>query len=337
MRAAVVEKFGAPLVIKNVPVPTPGKDEVLIKVHACGVCHTDLHAADGDWPVKPILPLIPGHEGVGEVVAVGSGVERLKVGDRVGVPWLHSACGYCEHCLGGWETLCHSQQNTGYSVHGAYAEYTVAPANYVGVLPDALSYVEAAPILCAGVTTYKGLKETGTRPGQWCVVFGAGGLGHVGLQYAKAMGFNTIAIDISDQALALAKELGADMTINAAKQDPGQVVWKEVGGAHGCLVTAVAPKAFQQAVSTVRRGGTVALVGLPPSTFPLDIFNVVLNRITVRGSIVGTRLDLQECLDIAARGKIRARIETQPLDNINAIFEKMKKGKLEGRVVLSPL
>jgi propanol-preferring alcohol dehydrogenase len=337
MRAAVVHKFGEPLKIVTVPTPQPGKGEVLIKVHACGVCHTDLHAVNGDWPAKPKLPFIPGHEGVGEVVAVDPSVERLKVGDRVGVPWLHSACGYCQHCLAGWETLCHSQQNTGYSVNGAYAEYTVAPANYVAVLPEGLSYEEAAPILCAGVTTYKGLKETEARPGQWCVLFGMGGLGHVGLQYAKVMGLNTIAVDISDQALELAKTLGADIVINAAQQDPGKVIWKEVGGAHGCLVTAVSPKAFQQALSTVRRGGTVALVGMPPSTFPLDIIGMVLNRITVRGSIVGTRLDLQECLDIAAKGKVKAHIQKKPLDDINDVLDRMKKGQLEGRIVLSLL
>ena len=167
-------------------------------------CHTDLHAAEGDWPVKPNPPFIPGHEGVGHVVAVGAGVIHVREGDRVGIPWLYSACGCCEHCLGGWETLCETQQNTGYSVNGGFAEYALADANYVGHLPDNIGFVEIAPILCAGVTVYKGLKVTDTKPGDWVVVSGVGGLGHMAVQYAKAMGLNVAAVDVDDGKLALA-------------------------------------------------------------------------------------------------------------------------------------
>ena len=334
MQAAVVRQFGGPLSIEEVAVPSPGLGEVLVKIEACGVCHTDLHAVDGDWPVKPTLPFIPGHEGVGHVVAIGPGVSHLKEGDRVGIPWLYSACGHCEHCLGGWETLCETQQNSGYSVNGGFAEYALAAADYVGRLPDKVGFIEIAPVLCAGVTVYKGLKVTETRPGQWVVISGIGGLGHMAVEYAKAMGLNVVAVDIDDGKLALARRLGADFTINAKEVDPVAAIKKEIGGAHGALVTAVSPSAFGQAMNMVRRGGTVALNGLPPGNFDLSIFDMVLNGITVRGSIVGTRLDLQESLDFAAEGKVKATVVTDRLENINQVFERMHKGQIEGRVVL---
>jgi propanol-preferring alcohol dehydrogenase len=334
MKAAVVHEFGKPLAIEEVEVPRPGAGEVLVKIRASGVCHTDLHAAEGDWPVKPKPPFIPGHEGVGHVVAVGAGVRHVKEGDRVGIPWLHTACGHCEYCLAGWETLCEQQQNTGYSVNGGFAEYALADADYVGHLPSSVGFVEIAPVLCAGVTVYKGLKVTDTRPGNWVVISGIGGLGHMAVQYAKAMGLNVAAVDVDDAKLDLARRLGATVTVNARTNDPVAYLKKEIGGAHGVLVTAVSPKAFEQAVGMVRRGGTVSLNGLPPGQFPLDIFGMVLNGITVRGSIVGTRLDLQESLDFAAQGKVRATVSTDRLENINDVFARMRKGGIEGRVVL---
>ncbi|WP_269789565.1 alcohol dehydrogenase AdhP [Stenotrophomonas sp. Iso1] len=334
MKAAVVREFGKPLVIEEVVVPRPAAGDILVKIEACGVCHTDLHAVEGDWPVKPNPPFIPGHEGVGHVVAVGAGVTHIKEGDRVGIPWLYSACGYCEHCLGGWETLCEAQQNSGYSVNGGFAEYALANANYVGHLPKEVGFVEIAPILCAGVTVYKGLKVTDTKPGDWVVISGIGGLGHMAVQYAKAMGLNVAAVDIDDSKLELAKRLGATVTVNARNTDPAAFLKREIGGAHGALVTAVSPKAFEQALGMVRRGGTVSLNGLPPGDFPLDIFGMVLNGITVRGSIVGTRLDLQESLQFAAEGKVAATVSTDKLENINDVFTRMHAGQIEGRVVL---
>ena len=336
MKAAVVRAFGQPLVIEEVPVPRPGAGDVLVKIEACGVCHTDLHAAEGDWPVKPNPPFIPGHEGVGHVVAVGAGVDHVKEGDRVGIPWLYSACGYCEHCLGGWETLCESQQNTGYSVNGGFAEYALGNADYVGHLPANVGFVEIAPVLCAGVTVYKGLKVTDTKPGDWVVISGIGGLGHMAVQYAKAMGMNVAAVDIDDDKLALARQLGATVTVNAATDpDPAAAIKRQTdGGAQGVLVTAVGRKAFEQAIGMVARGGTVALNGLPPGDFPLDIFGMVLNGITVRGSIVGTRLDLQESLDFAGEGKVKATVHRAKLEDINDIFGQMHKGQIEGRMVL---
>lgn len=335
MKAAVVRKFGQPLSIEEVPVPTPGAGQVLVEIVASGVCHTDLHAANGDWPVKPTLPFIPGHEGAGRVVALGAGVTTLREGDRVGVPWLHSACGACDPCITGWETLCPSQQNTGYSVNGGFAEYVVAPAAYVGRIPDEIGFADAAPILCAGVTTYKGLKETETRPGQWVVISGIGGLGHVAVQYAKAMGMHVVAVDVGADKLALARSLGADLAVDARSADPAAEVQRLTGGAHGALVTAVSPGAFRQAIGMLRSGGTCVFVGLPPGEFPTPIFDVVLKRLTLRGSIVGTRMDLKEALAIAADGAVKPTISLQPLDEINAIFSRMREGTINGRIVLS--
>ena len=298
MKAAVVRKLGAPLTIDEVPVPEPSEGMVQVAVQASGVCHTDLHAAEGDWPVKPAPPFIPGHEGVGFVSIVGKGVKGVKEGDRVGVPWLYTTCGHCRHCLGGWETLCTQQLNTGYSVNGGFAEYVVADPSYIGLLPADLPFAEVAPVLCAGVTVYKGLKVTDTKPGDWVVISGIGGLGHMAVQYAKAMGLNVAAVDIDDGKLELARRLGASVTVNAATEtNPVAAIIKATdGGAQGVLVTAVSPKAFEQAAGMVARGGTMSLTGLPPGNFPLSIFNMVLNGVTVRGSIVGTRLDLREAL-----------------------------------------
>src|SRR5215475_6394418 len=335
MRAAVVEKFREPLVMRDFLVPTPGPGQVLVEIIASGVCHTDLHAADGDWPVKPSLPMTPGHEGAGIVVALGRGVTHLKEGDRVGIAWLHSACGHCDFCLSGWETLCLEQKNSGYSVNGTFAQYGLAQTEYVGRIPKNLPFVDAAPILCAGVTTYKALKETNTRPGEWVVISGAGGgLGHVAIQYAKAMGLHVAAVDLGPEKAALAQRLGAEIAIDAKTQDPSVEIQKQIGGAQGVLVTAVSTIAFKQAISMLRRGGICVLNGLPPGEFPVSIFNLVLNGHTIRGSIVGTRLDLEEALAFAAQGKVKATIETLPLDSINDVFERLKNGKVNGRVCL---
>src|SRR5262249_34639537 len=301
----------------EVDIPTPGPGEILVKVAATGVCHTDLHALDGDWPVKPRPPFIPGHEGVGYVAAVGSGVTYVKEGDRVGVPWLYTACGRCRHCLAGWETLCNEQKNTGYSVNGSFAEYVRADPNYVGHLPAKVDFLEVAPVLCAGVTVYKGLKVTDTKPGDWVVISGIGGLGPMAVQDAPAEGPTVPPLDVDDAKLALASRLGAALTVNARTTDPVAFVKSAIRGAQGVLVTAVSPKAFEQALKMAGRGGTVSLVGLPPGDFSLSIFDTVLNGITVRGSIVGTRLDLQEALEFANEGKGKATVGVEELANIN--------------------
>src|SRR5690349_23722409 len=220
MKAAVVKEFKRPLAIEDRPIPEPSDGQILVKIEASGLCHTDMHAANGDWPVKPTLPFVPGHEGVGTVQRVGRGVTRVAEGDRVAIPWLGWACGECEYCMTGWETLCERQQNSGYSIDGGWAEYALASASYVGKVPDGIDPFEAAPLTCAGVTTYKAVKVSGARPSDLVAIFGVGGLGHLALQYALIAGATVVAVDVTDDKLQLAKELGAEFVVNAAQEDP---------------------------------------------------------------------------------------------------------------------
>ena len=336
MRAAVVNSFTEPLAITDIDIPTPTGFEALVKVEYSGVCHTDLHAAHGDWPVKPTPPFVPGHEGIGTVVAVGENVTRIKVGDLVGNAWLWSACGECEYCETGWETLCPNQKNGGYSINGSFGEYMLVDSRYCPIIPDGVDPAAAGPILCAGVTVYKGIKVTDTKPGDWLLVSGVGGLGHMAVDYAIAMGLRVAAIDIADDKLELARKHGAEVTVNALTSDDpvAELVAATGGGCHGALVTAVNASAFPQAVGALRRGGTVSLVGLPPEEFGLDIFSTVLFGLTVRGSIVGTRRDMAEALDFFARGKVNPTYALRPLDDINDIFTEMEEGRIDGRVVM---
>jgi len=343
MQAAVVEQFGKPLALREWDIPTPAAGQILVKTEACGVCHTDLHAAQGDWPLKPHLPFIPGHEAIGLVAKVGSGVTIVKEGDRVGVPWLYSACGHCEHCLAAWETVCPEAQFGGYTRNGGFAEYVLADPNYVAHIPAGLPAAQAAPLICAGITTYKGIKETDAKPGEWIAISGIGGLGHLAVQYAKAMGLLVCAIDIDEGKLAHAKRLGADVVINAKingkATDPAAELKKQTGGgAHGVLITAPSLTAFHQGIAMTRKRGTCVLVGLPPGEFPVPLFDVVANCITIRGSFVGTRRDMAEALAFAAGGagggKVKADIELQPLSSINQIFDRLAHGDVPSRVVL---
>ncbi len=334
MRAAVVHQAGGPLTIDEVPIPRPGHNQALVKVQTSGVCHTDLHAVHGDWPVKPTLPFIPGHEGYGEVVELGDRVQSLRVGDKVGNAWLWSACGECRFCRTGWETLCEKQTNGGYSVNGSFAEYMLVDATYAARIPDGADPVSVAPVLCAGVTVYKGLRVTQARPGQWVAVSGIGGLGHIAVQYARAMGLRVLAIDVDETKLALARKHGAELTVNAREDDPVQVAQDTLGGVDGVLVTAVHPAAFGQAIGLARRGGTIVFNGLPPGEFPASIFDVVLKGLTIRGSIVGTRQDLAEALAFYAAGTIHPTVSAEPLENVNDILDRMARGKIDGRAVL---
>lgn len=335
MQAAVVTAFGKPLALQEWDIPTPGPGQILVKTEACGVCHTDLHAANGDWPLKPTPPFIPGHEAIGIVVGMGAGVTIVKEGDRVGVPWLYSACGHCEYCLSAWETVCGEAEFGGYTRNGGFAEYVLADPNYVAHIPKGLGSKEAAPLICAGITTYKGIKETEAKPGEWVAISGCGGLGHLAIQYAKAMGLMVCGVDIEDGKLEHATRLGADLVINASTSDPAEILKaKTGGGAHGVLITAPSLPAFKQGVEMTRKRGTCVLVGLPPGAFPLDIFGLVANCVTVRGSFVGTREDMAECLDFATKGKVNADIELQPLSAINKIFERLGHGDVPSRVVL---
>lgn len=333
--AAIVEEFGPELTIGTLDLPEPGPHQALVKNLASGVCHTDLHAAEGDWPVKPKPPFVPGHEGVGEVVKLGPGDHDVKVGDMVGNVWLWSACGTCEHCRTGWETLCNSAEYGGYTVDGSFGEYMLVDTRYCARIPEGADPVEVAPILCAGVTVYKGLKVTDTRPGQFVVISGVGGLGHIAVQYAVAMGLRVIAVDIAPEKLELAKKHGAEFVVNAADTDPAAAINEYTkGGAHGVLVTAVHPKAFGQAIDMTRKGGTIVFNGLPPGDFPAPIFDIVFKALTIRGSLVGTRQDLEEALDFYARGLIKPTVTECKLGDVNSVFEDMRRGAIDGRMAI---
>jgi propanol-preferring alcohol dehydrogenase len=333
VKAAVVNAFHQPLTIEDRPIPEPGAGQVVVKIEASGLCHTDIHAANGDWPVKPSPPFVPGHEGVGTVTRVGAGVARLREGDRVAIPWLGWACGECEYCTSGWETLCEKQLNSGYGVDGGWAEYAVASAAYVGRVPAAIDPFEAAPLTCAGVTTYKAVKVSGARSSDLVAIFGVGGLGHLALQYALIAGAQVVAVDLFDEKLALARELGAAYTVNARDEDPAAAI-KALGGADAAISLAVSPKAFEQAYGSLRRGGTLVFVGLPADNFiQLPIFETVLNGTQVRGSIVGTRVDLQEVFELHAAGKTEVVYEKRQLDQVNEAIKEVESGQVKARLV----
>jgi alcohol dehydrogenase, propanol-preferring len=336
MRAVVVRGFGVPPHVEEVRKPEAGPEEVLVKIEASGLCHTDIHAAHGDWPVKPTLPFTPGHEGVGVVENLGFGVTDVEIGDRVAIPWLGYSCGTCDYCVSGWETLCESQQNTGYSIDGGFAEYAKASGRHVVKVPDGVDPFDAAPLTCAGVTTYKAVKVSGAKPADLVAVWGIGGLGHLALQYARIAGASVVAVDLFDEKLELARELGAEVTVNAAEEDPVTAI-KKLGGADAAVVLAVAPKAFEQAFASLRRGGTMSLVALPAENkMELPIFETVLNGITVVGSIVGTRLDLREVFKLHAAGKTRVIREERRLEDIERAMEDVLTGDVPARIVFRP-
>jgi alcohol dehydrogenase, propanol-preferring len=335
-RAAVVHDFNSPLTVEPVARPTLGPGEVLVKVEASGLCHTDIHAAHGDWPVKPSPPFIPGHEGVGVVAELGPGVNEVAVGDRVAMPWLGYACGTCDYCVSGWETLCHEQKNMGYSIDGGFGEYAKAYARYVVEVPARIDPFDAAPLTCAGVTTYKAIKVAGTRSSDLVAVFGVGGLGHLAIQYAAIAGGRVIAVDVIDEKLELARELGAEFTVNAAEQDPVEAI-ERLGGADQAIALAVSPRSFEQAYGSLRRGGTLVFVALPAENqISLPIFETVLNGITVVGSIVGTRTDLREVFELHAAGKTSVIREVRPLDEVNEAIADVEAGRVAARIVLEP-
>ncbi|MEV5044718.1 zinc-dependent alcohol dehydrogenase [Streptomyces griseoincarnatus] len=333
MKAAVVREFGKPLVIEERTDPEPGPGQVLVRVEASGLCHTDIHAAHGDWPVRPTPPFVPGHEGVGLVERLGDGVTHLAVGDRVAVPWLGKACGRCEHCRSGWETLCESQVNTGYGCDGGYAEKMLAWADFAQPVPDGVSALDAAPLTCAGVTTYKALKVAGVRPAQLVAISGVGGLGHLAVQYAKIAGARVAAIDVTDDKLRLARELGADIVVDARTQDVATEL-KRHGGAHVALALAVNPEAFAAVHSGLRRGGKLVMVALPAhGTLEVPIFDTVLNGTSITGSIVGTRQDLAEVLQLHAEGRTEVIRETRPLTAVNDCIAEVLGGQVKARIV----
>jgi propanol-preferring alcohol dehydrogenase len=338
MKAAVLREFKKPLTIEEVSQPRPGAGEVLIRIEACGVCHSDLHVADGDWAQFAKIvktPLILGHEIAGIVVEKGAAVQDLQIGDRVGVPWIHWTCGECEFCREGNENLCRRQKITGVTVDGGYAEFVKAPASHVLRIPDSLSSVQAAPLLCAGVTVYRALKHADILPGQRLAVFGIGGLGHLGVQFGQALRAEVVAIDVSEEKLALARSFGASATLNAATTN----VIKEVrdrGGVHVSLVTAAARASYDTAFHCVRPTGTLLVVGLPADPICFPPILMVAGEIRIHASTVGTRQDLREVLAMTAAGKVRCQVAARPLAEVNEALDQLRRGQVSGRLVLAP-
>jgi propanol-preferring alcohol dehydrogenase len=327
MKAAVVHSFNKPLEIDDVPIPKPGPEQVLVKIETCGLCHTDIHAARGEWPIKPSPPFIPGHEGVGIIERLGSGNSHgLEVGMRVALPWLGYACGDCRYCNTGWETLCKSQQDMGYSIDGGFAEYTVGYARHVVRVPDGVGSVVASPLTCAGVTTHKAVKISGAKSSQLVAVFGAGGLGHLAIQYARITGASVVAVDINEERLATARTVGAEYTVNPTQEDPAAAI-QRLGGADVAISTAVSPRAFEQAIASLARGGTLVCVGLPAeNAMQVPIFETVLQGLTIRGSIVGTRHDLEEVFELHRRGLTTVEYAEIELDDVNTAIEQVLDG-----------
>jgi alcohol dehydrogenase, propanol-preferring len=335
MRAAVVHGFDEPLSIEEIAKPKARPGEIVVKIETTGLCDTDIHAAHGDWPVKPSPPFTPGHEGVGIVESAGPGITAVAVGDRVAIPWLGYACGTCEYCISGWETLCESQQNTGYSIDGSFAEYTVADAAYVVTVPDGVDPRDAAPLTCAGVTTYKAVKVAHIQPTEKVAIFGIGGLGHLAVQYAAIVGGTVIAVDVDETKLEMARELGASHVINAGKTDPVAAI-EALGGCDVAIVLAVIPHVFESAFASLRRGGRLVCVGLPPESdgpMALPIFPTVLKGISVIGSIVGTRQDLTEVFALHALGRTRVVAESRKLDKVNEAIDDVLSGRATARLV----
>jgi alcohol dehydrogenase, propanol-preferring len=338
MKAAALHEFKKPLVIEEVARPTPGPGEVLIEVEACGVCHSDLHVADGDWKQLAGIvkkPLILGHEIVGRVVEKGAAVQDLQVGDRVGVPWVHWTCGDCEFCKAGNENLCIKQAITGVTVDGGYAEFAKAPASHAMKIPSNLSPKEIAPLFCAGVTVHRALKHANILAGQRLAIFGVGGLGHIAIQIGRSHGAEVTAIDISDEKLAQAKSLGATHTLNAASSDAVKEL-RGAGGVHVAIVTSAAKVAYDMAFFSLRPTGTLLVVGLPAEDISFPPILMAAGEIRIQATAVGTRDDLREVLAMAAAGKVRCQVTSRPLAQANEVLEDLRHGRIAGRVVLTP-
>ncbi|MFA5120519.1 alcohol dehydrogenase catalytic domain-containing protein [Zavarzinia sp.] len=336
--AAVIKALKQPLAFECREIPEPGPGEVLIRVAACGVCHSDLHAADGDWDPPPNVPIVPGHEVTGHVLRLGTGVNHLSVGDPVGVAWMGGACGRCAACLSGMETICPSGEATGYTRDGGYATHLVARADFVLPLPKGADLVALAPILCAGVTTYRALKRAGAKAGDFVGVIGVGGLGHVAIQYAKAMGYRAVAVDLAPEKLELALRLGAEAAVHAGPDAVARVMDETGGGLHAALVTATAPAAFEQALDMTRPGGTTVFVGLPGGAgdrIGVSIASLANWERSIRGSNVGTRADLAEAMGFALRGLVHCTTETMPFSAANEALERLRQGTVTGRLVLT--
>jgi alcohol dehydrogenase, propanol-preferring len=338
MKAAVLHDFKIPLSIEEVDRPIPAADEVLIRVEACGICHSDVHVADGDWTQLAKIvkkPLVLGHEIAGRVAEKGPAVHDVEIGDRVGVPWIHWSCGDCEFCQAGNENLCPEQKITGVTVDGGYAEFVKAPASHVVRIPDGLSAVEAAPLFCAGVTVFRALKKAGRLAGQKLAVFGVGGLGHLAVQLGRTFGAEVTAIDISEEKLEFAKSLGAGQSLNASTVDVVKQLRRE-GGVHVALVSSAAKTAYDAAFYSLRPTGNLLVVGLPAENICFPPILMSAKEIRIQATAVGTRQDLREVLALAAAGKVRCQVTARPLAEVNEVLDQLRRGQVTGRVVLRP-
>ncbi|KAI1264982.1 alcohol dehydrogenase [Xylariaceae sp. FL1019] len=338
--AQVIEKTGGPPVYKKIPVAKPGPDEVLINIKYSGVCHTDLHAMKGDWPLPTKMPLVGGHEGSGVVVSRGELVKDIEIGDHVGVKWLNGSCMSCSFCRVSDEPLCGEALLSGYTVDGSFQQYAIGKAAHVARIPKECDLEAIAPILCAGITVYKGLKESGVKPGEDIAIVGAGGgLGSFALQYAKAMGLRTIAIDGGEEKGEHCKKLGAAAYVDFMSSSNLTTEVKKASqngeGPHGVLLVAVNEKPFQQASEYVRSRGTIVCIGLPANAYlKAPVFETVVRMINIKGSYVGNRQDTAEAIEFFRRGLIQAPFKTVGLSKLADVYELMEKGQIAGRYVV---
>jgi propanol-preferring alcohol dehydrogenase len=317
-------------------VPLP--DEVLVRVEACGVCHSDLHMANGDWPdvaARMQLPTILGHEIVGRVFELGAEVRDIALGARVGVGWLYSTCGECETCRAGAENVCHNRQITSLAAPGGFAEFARIRASHAVPIPEPLSSAEAAPLFCAGLTVFHALRNCEVRGGQKVAVIGIGGLGHLAVQLARDAGAEVVAADVSETKLELARRAGAVLTVSAAARDASKQI-RAGGEPHVVMVTSAAKESYDLALRVLRRRGTLGVVGLPKDDVSFNADNFVVKEHRIVGSAVGTRAEMRELLALAAAGKIRCEVETAPLDNINDVFDRLRRGAIPARAVVVP-
>ncbi len=336
MKAAVCEAFGKPLTLKEVPEPSIGADEALIRVKACGVCHSDLHLVDGDWASWGTpLPIIPGHEVTGVVERVGDSVRDFSPGDPVGVPWMQFACGRCPACRSGAEMLCAAQRSTGVTVHGGYAEFVKAPAAFVHRIPAGLDLEEAAPLLCAGITVFAPLRRAGNLAGRTVAVAGVGGLGHLAIRMADAMGARVVAVLRGDGKSDVARRLGAREIVDSDKEKVGKRLAR-MGGADLILLTAISARLFEECIPGLAPNGTLvvaAAIAEPAKVVPAALLT---GQKRITGSLIGTRDDMDAMLRFAADHGIAPMVERHPLDKVNDVLERLRQGKVRMRAVLVP-
>ena len=332
MWAAVLTEFGAPLDIREIPVPTPGPGELLIKLETCGVCHSDLDMKTGSTAPEDPFPIVLGHEGVGLVVARGAGCNLIPEGARVGLPWMHDTCGHCRECLTGHESFCAEHRGHRYSVDGGFAEYAIVKEAYTAVIPDKISSLAAAPLLCAGVTAYGALDKAHITPGKTCVLFGIGGLGQYGIQLAKLAGARVVAVDTDPGKLKTATALGADLAV-LANADTATAI-RDFGGADACINFAPTNRVWQTILDAVNPRAWIISVSQVPEPVDLSLQWLLYTGAHITGTSVGTRQELRDLLDIAAEHDLEIGIEAIPLGKVNDALDRLQQGKVEGRIVI---